>query len=67
MTLTFVIRGRLPPKEAKPRAALSSRVARKQRKLVVKVDLLLEGILRTTCLVIWLGTIGGQSRMAVYD
>ena len=42
LLLMYIIRKRLLPREAKPRVDLSSQVARRQRKLVARVDLLLE-------------------------
>ena len=44
MILIYIDRGRLPPREVKLRAALSSQVVRRQGKLVAKVDPLLEEI-----------------------
>ena len=67
MILIYIDRGRLPPREVKLRAALSSQVVRRQGKLVAKVDPLLEEILRLICLVIRLATVGGQNWVVLYD
>lgn len=63
----FVDRGKLPPKEVKPRAALLSQVAKRQGKLVAKVDRLLDWILKIAYLVVKPDTSGEWKWVGVYD